>query len=139
MTRRAFTLVEILIVVVMLGILASVVLPQFAGASDQARESATYHEVQKIRRAISVYGALNSGRLPTVTAGDGTWGELVTADYLREPPINPYVGGVNRKVIAIDSMADVAYQQTHGWVYDDTDGDVWAGSFDANDEPLPRP
>ena len=36
--RHGFTLVEILIVVVLLGILATLVVPRFAGAADEARE-----------------------------------------------------------------------------------------------------
>ena len=37
--RRGFTLVELLIVVVILGILATIVIPQFSNASQQAREN----------------------------------------------------------------------------------------------------
>ena len=96
-------------------------------------------ELNKLRRAVEVFQVSNDNILPTVVAGDGTWGEIVTPAYLRKAPMNKYIGGANSKVIAIGNAPDVAYQTTHGWIYDDATGQVWAGGFDANDEPLPRP
>lgn len=138
---RGFTLVEILIVVVILGILAAVVVPSLAGVRDQASIGATQTELEKLRRAVEVFQVRNENALPSVVAGDGTWGDLIAGngEYLKDAPLNPYVGGVNRKVIVIGNAPDAGYQTTHGWIYDDSTGQVWAGSFDVNDEPLPRP
>ena len=137
---RGFTLVEILIVVVILGILASVVVPQFAGATIETQQGTAKHELDKIRRAIEVYRVRNANTLPTVTAGNGTWGQLTGAgEYLSEPPANPWVGGPNRKTITIGTAADTTYQNTYGWIFDPATGAVWAGGFNANDEPLPKP
>ncbi len=132
---RAFTLVEILIVVVILGILAAVAVPQFARASLDARKTATVDALTKIRRALDVYFVRHSNQYPNIVAGDGTWGELVDFTqntYLREVPINQYVGMPNGKQIAIGTGPDTSYQTTHGWIYDPTTGQVWAGSFDAS-------
>jgi prepilin-type N-terminal cleavage/methylation domain-containing protein len=136
-----FTLVEILIVVVILGILAAIVVPQFVGAQREAAEGATYSELQKLRRAIDVYLARHENALPDVTAGDGTWGALVAGDgeYLKSAPLNPYVGGANARRVVIRDTPDDAYQTGYGWVFSATTGEVWAGSFDGNDEPIPRP
>ena len=137
--KNAFTLVEILIVVVILGILAAVVTPQFAGASEAAQEETTRHELQKLRRAIEIYMTRNGNALPNVVAGDGTWGEIVQpGEYLSGPPQNSWVGGPNAGVIIIRDTPDDAYQTTHGWIYDDTTGQVWAGGFDGNDEPYAK-
>jgi len=139
--RRAFTLVEILIVVVILGILAAIVVPRFANARDEAAVGTTVYELEKLRRAIDVYMARHDNALPPVTAGNGTWGPLTdgNGEYLKAAPSNPYVGGAAARVIAIGAGPDGAYQQTHGWIFDDTTGEVWAGSFDANDVAIPRP
>ena len=136
---NAFTLVEILIVVVILGILAAVVVPLMAGATEDAAVATAHTELNKVRRAIEVYKVSNENALPTIAAGDGTWGEIVSRAYLREAPMNQYVGGTNAAVIAIGIAPDTAFQSTHGWIYNATTGEVWAGNFDVNDEPLPRP
>ena len=53
--RRAFTLIEILIVVVILGILAAIVIPQFSDASDDAAVSSAQSTLNMIRKQIELY------------------------------------------------------------------------------------
>ncbi|MDF1810047.1 MAG: prepilin-type N-terminal cleavage/methylation domain-containing protein [Phycisphaerales bacterium] len=139
--KRAFTLVEILIVVVILGILAAVIVPQFAGAITEASVGTTQSELQKLRRAVEVFQVRNENSLPSVSAGDGTWGSLIagTGEYLKEAPANPYVGGTNKQVIVLGTAPDTTFQSTHGWIYNASTGEIWAGGFDSNDDPLPRP
>lgn len=140
-TQRAFTLVEILIVVVILGILAAIVVPQFVGAVEESAVTTTKSELEKLRRAVEVFQVRNGHELPAVAAGDGTWGDLIVSSgaYLKEPPANPYVSGVNAKVIVIGDAPDATYQTAHAWIYNDATGQVWAGGFDSEDQPLPRP
>lgn len=136
--RSGFTLVEILIVVVILGILAAIVVPQFAQARKEAAEGTTVHELAKLRRAIDVYRVRHENRLPLVEEGDGTWGDLVasTGEYLKTAPSNPYVGDTNARRIIIRDTPDDAYQTDYGWIFNDQDGSIWAGGFDANDQPI---
>lgn len=136
--RSAFTLVEILIVVVILGVLAAIATAQFTNIAADTSHTTAYSELQKIRRHIGVFQARHEGRLPTVTAGDGTWGELVSRDHFMSAPVNAWTGGVNGHVIVIGTAADTTYHQNYGWIYDDTTGNVWAAGFDADDKPLPR-
>lgn len=140
--QRAFTLVEILVVVIILGILAAVVVPKFTGATDEASQNSTYYELQKVRRAIDVFMARNDNALPAVTTGDGTWGEIVgTGDYLKSIPYNRYIPALNsaRIYAAGDAAPDTVYQTDYGWLFNTTTGQLWAGGFDANDQALAKP
>lgn len=136
--RSAFTLVEILIVVVILGILAAIVVPQFSKAVMQSSETATYDQLAKIRRALAYYYATNDSQYPTLAPGIGTWGPLMPA-YMRTPPENSWVGTGNSRVIILGTGPDTAYQTNYAWIYDQALGEVWAGGFDGTDNPLPRP
>jgi prepilin-type N-terminal cleavage/methylation domain-containing protein len=68
---KAFTLVEILIVVTILGILAVIALPQFTNASHQARENTLKDEMRYLRTQIAVYRAQHRDRSPGYPVGGG--------------------------------------------------------------------
>ena len=139
--RRGFTLVEILIVVVILGILAAIVIPQFARASADAQQTATFSELQKLRRHIEMYKSRNSGALPVVVAdSDGDWGQIVGAnsEYLQAAPANAWVGGTSGRRIGFGSGPDTVFQFDYGWIFDPASGQIWAGSFNGSDVAIPR-
>jgi len=87
--RRGFTLIEILIVVVILGILAAIVVPQFVNAADEANDAAMRSQLQTLRGQCELFYA-KTGASPDFTAGD--WDDLVTGDYILAAPKNPYNG-----------------------------------------------
>jgi prepilin-type N-terminal cleavage/methylation domain-containing protein len=151
-TPCAFTLVEVLIVVIILGILAAIAIPQFAGASQNAQSTATLDALQKVRHAVNIYRVRHGGALPPIAEGDGRedpdtgltcWGELVgvTGDYMLGVPVNQWVSGANarRVVVVPNAVPDAVFQTDYGWIFDPVSGEVWAGSFNESDEPLPRP
>lgn len=140
MIRRAFTLVELLIVVVVLGILASVALPAFTGVTHDAQINATITDLQKVRRHIGVFRARNSDQFPAVEEGLGTWGQIIGRDYLHGPPTNQYVGGENSRRITFGTGPDAAFpaDSAYGWIYNPATGEVWAAGFDALDNPFER-
>jgi general secretion pathway protein G len=54
-SQRAFTLIEVLVVVVILGILAAVVAPRFFDAPDKARQARAKVDVQALVTALNLY------------------------------------------------------------------------------------
>ena len=64
--RKGFTLVEILIVVIILGILAAIVIPQFTNASQDARRSSLKSTVQSVRSQIELYKLQHGDQLPDI-------------------------------------------------------------------------
>lgn len=70
-TKKGFTLVEILIVVIILGILAAIIIPQFTDASQDARRSSVQSNMQAMRSQFELYRAQHLDVYPW-DAGDGS-------------------------------------------------------------------
>lgn len=138
--RRAFTLVEILIVVVILGILAAMVIPAFANAAQESQVKVTLSELSKIRRHLEMYQLRHNGLVPAIAEGNGTWGDLIGDEHLKEPPTNSYIGGSVGRVIIFRDTPDIAYPAApaYGWIYSASLDQVWAAGFDGDDLPLVR-
>jgi general secretion pathway protein G len=87
-TRKSgFTLVEILIVVIILGILAAIVIPQFTNASQDARESALLSQLQTLRSQIELYKLQHMDVLPDLVTN---WNPMTTkTDISGAASVNP--------------------------------------------------
>lgn len=132
---KGFTLVEILIVVVILGILAAIVIPQFSSASESAKQSSVLSQLQTIRSQLELYKNQHNGDYPALAdMNDATnpWfplientdidGSLNTTNgkygpYLQQPSTNPFE---NSSTLAAAAAAGV------GWQYDAASGDIKA-------------
>ncbi|HUO07052.1 MAG TPA: prepilin-type N-terminal cleavage/methylation domain-containing protein [Phycisphaerae bacterium] len=125
-SRRGFTLVEILIVVIILGILAAIVIPQFTNASNDARNNSVASTLQTMRSQIELFKIQHADTPPdptgfitvmtgktnptdlTATAATGTLGP-----YLQTFPTNPVNG--------FSTVANTAGTAA-GWIYTVTNG-----------------
>ena len=137
--RCGFTLIEVLIVVVILGILAATVLPQFASTNDEAKESAVVQSLQTLRSQIQLYRFQHEGLLPEkdklpqqltsktkidgVVDASGDFGPYV----LGQLPPNPFNG--KRDVTYKDAALVVGdADASTGWIYSTTTGDIKVNS-----------
>ena len=115
--RRAFTLIEILIVVVILGILAAIVIPQFTDASDQANVASMKSQLQTMRSQIELFriqDVVAYNAWDPIAAAPGTeWDPLISGDYLQAAPRNPITNA---------STVEAAPRVDLGWVWRDKDG-----------------
>jgi general secretion pathway protein G len=142
--KRAFTLVEILIVVIILGILAAIVIPQFTQASTEARVSNLRTNLQTIRGQLQLYKTQHNDIVPTtlstqlVQFSDISGGVSATSDsthtfgpYLQSIPVNPLSNSNAIRVVTGASTAFAAPTADAGWWFNSTTGEFRADLKDS--------
>jgi prepilin-type N-terminal cleavage/methylation domain-containing protein len=140
--RSAFTLVEVLIVVVIMAILAAAIIPQFTDSTKDAKSSTVQFNLSTLRSQIQLYRTQHNGTNPGATlveltqttnaAGTaGSGANFPFGPYLREIPANPITNSKAVKSITNDPAAagDVTSGGA-GWLYNATSGNVWIDHAD---------
>ena len=132
----AFTLVEILIVVIILGILAAIVIPRFANASADTRRAALASQLNTLRAQIQLYTIEHGDQRPSNLAVN--WNELTTitvhngtnrGPYLPSVPVNPVNGFTGVAVVAADpTWGDPVAGANIGFVYNSANGFMYGTS-----------
>lgn len=129
--RSGFTLVEILIVVVILGILAAIVIPQFTNATQDAQGGNLKAQVSSIQRQVELYLAKNNNTSPFATAN---WDALCATGafaggygYLKAPPSNPASTYADKTSISTGTTGTGS--ATTSWFFDTDDTTVYASFF----------
>jgi general secretion pathway protein G len=144
--RRGFTLIEILIVVIILGILASVVIPQFSTASTEARLSTMKEELRFLRTQAQAFKFQHRDVPPGYPGGDTTvapdeasliahltqYSDEACATqstpsstfrygpYLTAMPTNPMNGRSGVWVVTGPTMPAADASKPCGWIYNAT-------------------
>ena len=97
--RGAFTLVEVLIVVVIMAVLAATIIPQFTNSAEDARVSSVKFNLHTLRSQFVLYRAHHNGLYPSATLAElsaktnqmgtiGTGAEYIYGPYIRAVPMN---------------------------------------------------
>ena len=132
--NSAFTLVEILIVVIILGILAAIVIPQFTQASSDARTSALASDLQTVRSQLELYKIQHLDVYPAAasfitlltnrTNQAGTTGtdpnSFPYGRYLMKFPTNPFV--TNSNANAVETGTGSGGGGDYGWYFNTSTG-----------------
>lgn len=150
---RAFTLVEILIVVVILGILAAIVMPLASGSALSAQESSLGIDLQLLKRFVLIYKVQHLEIYPGYPNGPsstpdeqtfinqatlssnsvGQTADVGSADYERGPylqmiPVNPLNKLRTIKMLSNGEDFPAEGSNKFGWIYKAQTGEVRADS-----------
>jgi general secretion pathway protein G len=93
--QRGFTLIEIMVVVIIIGLLAAVVVPQFLGRVDDARVSKAKQDIQAIETALTIF-KLDNFTYPSTDMGLRALVEQPTDSSIRNWRAGGYLKRVNK-------------------------------------------
>jgi general secretion pathway protein G len=152
-SAKAFTLVEILIVVIILAILAGVVLPQIPEVISTSRESTLKENLAKIRAQLEVYenqhadlpaGALFVTQMIRYTDFDGETSDTKSdthrfGPYLEQMPPNPVTGSKDVRASNDPAQHFPPGDADGGWWYNEITGKFYADLTDAHVDEYGQP
>ncbi|MBN1457458.1 MAG: type II secretion system protein [Sedimentisphaerales bacterium] len=141
--KQGFTVMEIFIVILILGIIAAIVVPKFSQASSESRLEELVSDLQMVRSQIELYKIQHKDLLPGQFAQGGSVDEhnfkvaltVKGSDgmgpYLKKLPKNYYVPNAKRRdsiTFVNDPKANPTGKEGTGWWFNAATGD-----FRAND------
>ena len=142
--RSAFTLIEVLIVVIIMAVLAATIIPQFSASTSDAKDSSLNFDLHTIRSQIEMYKMHHNGSYPefddfatqmtkATNAAGTTTGDTPYGPYVQgEIPANPFNASNALVAVAVAGTEPAAVVAGGaGWQYDETTGGFYANNSEA--------
>jgi len=128
-TQRGFTLIEIVIIIVVLGIIGSVAIVRYRDMSGEAREAACRESLNGLRSAISIWNvkriaSTGSEQFPPIDS-------LRTEGVALSSPVPPNPYQATDKApdsIVVGVTPGVVAGTRGGWAYREDSGEIWANT-----------
>jgi general secretion pathway protein G len=120
-----FTLIEIMVVIAIIGILATLIVPKIMGRPDEARATAAKHDVGTLVQAFKLY-RLDIGRYPTTEQGIRALVEKPTSEPV---PQNWKAGGY------LDSIPKDPWGNPYQYANPGTHGEIDVFSYGSDGKP----
>jgi prepilin-type N-terminal cleavage/methylation domain-containing protein len=138
-TKKGFTLIELMIVVAIIGILAAIAIPKFADLITKSKESAAKGVLGTVRGAVTIYYSDTEGVYPL---GDSLASLATSGKYLDSVPLitiprqstsgsaTPGHGALASSAVTSNDLGGYVYATTSGYVavnctHVDTKGSSW--------------
>jgi general secretion pathway protein G len=110
--QDGFTLIEIMVVIMIIGLLALMVVPRLRGVADRAKTTKAQADIQELKQALDRY-YLDNGSYPTTDQGLNA---LVTPPTTGRPVTNYEQGGYIEK-LPMDPWGNQYFYQSDGNTY----------------------
>jgi len=137
--RNAFTLIEVLIVVIIMAVLAATIIPQFSASTEDAKASSLDFNLHTMQTQLELYKLHHLGKVPTITdfVNQMTQATNVDGGFTGDTPYGPYIQGEipynpynnSNAVVAVATEGDeptaVVGGGTDGWQYDQSTGRIF--------------